>query len=280
MDKLIFYFKTYPTVRYSAVVLALVSLCAALLGVTLVLKRFSMIGDGLSHVAFGATSIATALSFTPIYVALPFTVIAAVLLLRLHSSTKIQGDAAIAMISAGSLAFGYMMLNLFPSKSSSVSGDACSTLFGSASIIGIKRSDVLVCAVLALAVLFVFIFFYNKIFAVTFDESFASATGTKSEIYNTLIAVITGTVIVMAMNMVGALLISALITFPALSAMRVFKTFKGVIVCSAVIAVFCALIGTVICILASTPVGATIALTNIAAFGIFCLVGSVKSKAA
>lgn len=280
MDKLIFYFKTYPTVRYSAVVLALVSLCAALLGVSLVLKRFSMIGDGLSHVAFGATAIATALSFTPVYVALPFTVIAAVLLLRLHSSTKIQGDAAIAMISAGSLAFGYMMLNLFPSKSSSVSGDACSTLFGSASIIGIKKSDVLVCAVLALAVLFVFIFFYNKIFAVTFDESFASATGTKSEVYNTLIAVITGTVIVMAMNMVGALLISALITFPALSAMRVFKTFKGVVICSAVIAVFCALIGTVICILASTPVGATVALTNIAAFGIFCLVGLLRSRTA
>ncbi len=277
MDTLIFYFKTYPTVRYSTLVLALVSLCAALLGVSLVLKRFSMIGDGLSHVAFGATGIATAASFTPVYVALPFTVVAAVLLLRIRSNTKIQGDAAIAMISAGSLAFGYMMLNLFPSASSSISGDACSTLFGSASIIGIKKSDVILCTVLALVVLFVFIFFYHKIFAVTFDESFASATGTKAEIYNTLIAVITGVVIVMAMNMVGALLISALITFPALSAMRVFKTFKKVVICSALLAVTCALIGTVICILASTPVGSTIALTNIAAFGIFYVIGLVKT---
>ena len=276
METLIFYFKTYPTVRYSTVVLALVSLSAALLGVSLVLKRFSMIGDGLSHVAFGATSIATAASFTPVYIALPFTVVSAVLLLRIRSSTKIQGDAAIAMISAGSLAFGYMILNLFPSKSSSISGDACSTLFGSASIIGIKRSDVILCAILATVVLFVFIFFYHKIFAVTFDESFATATGTKAEIYNTLIAVITGIVLVMAMNMVGALLISALITFPALSAMRVFKTFKKVVVCSAVIAVVSALIGTVICILASTPVGSTIALTNIAAFGIFYLIGAIK----
>ena len=277
METLIFYFKTYPTVRYSVLVLALVSLCAALLGVSLVLKRFSMIGDGLSHVAFGATSVATAASFTPVYIALPFTVVSAVLLLRIRSNTKIQGDAAIAMISAGSLAFGYMILNLFPSKSSSISADACSTLFGSASIIGIKRSDVILCAVLAFVVLFVFIFFYHKIFAVTFDENFATATGTKAEIYNTLIAVITGVVIVMAMNMVGSLLISALITFPALSAMRVFKTFKKVIICSAFIAVFCALIGTVICILASTPVGSTIALTNIAVFGIFYLIGALKS---
>lgn len=277
MDTLIFYFKTYPTVRYSTLVLALVSLCAALLGVSLVLKRFSMIGDGLSHVAFGATSIATAASFAPVYIALPFTVVAAVLLLRIRSNTKIQGDAAIAMISAGALAFGYMILNLFPSKSPSISGDACSALFGSANIIGIKKSDVILCAVLALVVLFIFIFFYHKIFAVTFDESFASATGTKAEIYNTLIAVITGVVIVMAMNMVGALLISALITFPALSSMRVFKTFKKVIICSALLAVACALIGTVICILASTPVGSTIALTNIAAFGIFYVIGLIKT---
>lgn len=275
IDTLIFYYTNYPTIRYSTVVLALVSLCAALLGVSLVLKRFSMIGDGLSHVAFGATAIATALSFAPMYVALPLTVAAAILLLRIRSSTRIQGDAAIAMISAGSLAFGYMILNLFPSKSSSISGDACSSLFGSASIIGIKKSDVLLCAVIAIVVLFVFVFFYNKIFAVTFDENFARATGTRSELYNTLLAAITGIVIVIAMNMVGALLISALITFPALSAMRVFRTFKSVVICAAVIAVSCALAGTLICILASTPVGPTIAIANIAVFGAFCLTGKV-----
>jgi zinc transport system permease protein len=181
------------------------------------------------------------------------------------------------MISAGSLAFGYMMLNIFSSKSSNISGDACTSLFGSASIIGIKKSDVLVCAILATVVIFVFVFFYHKIFSVTFDESFASATGTRAEAYNTLLAVITGVVIVIAMNMVGALLISALITFPALSSMRVFKTFKSVVICSAAIAVACSVVGTAVCIVASTPVGPTIALTNIAVFGIFYLIGALKT---
>ena len=269
MDTLIFYYKTYPVITYSTIVLTLVSLCAALLGVSLVLKRFSMIGDGLSHTAFGATSIATAASFAPIYIALPFTVVAAIILLRIRSK---------AMISSSSLAFGYLILNLFPSKSSSISGDACSSLFGSASIIGIKKSDVLVCAVLAALVLFVFVFFYNKIFAVTFDENFAGATGTKVEIYNTLLAVVTGIVIVIAMNMVGALLISSLITFPALSAMRVFKTFKKAVICSACIAVVCALTGIVVCIIASTPVGPTIAVANVAAFAIFYILGLIFSK--
>ena len=278
MDTLIFYYKTYPVITYSTIVLTLVSLCAALLGVSLVLKRFSMIGDGLSHTAFGATSIATAASFAPIYIALPFTVVAAVILLRIRSNAKIMSDAAIAMISSSSLAFGYLILNLFPSKSSSISGDACSSLFGSASIIGIKKSDVLLCAVLAALVLFVFIFFYNKIFAVTFDENFAGATGTKVEIYNTLLAVVTGIVIVIAMNMVGALLISSLITFPALSAMRVFKTFKKAVICSACIAVVCALPGIMVCIVASTPVGPTIAVANVAAFAVFYIIGVILGK--
>ena len=237
-----------------------------------------MIGDGLSHTAFGATSIATAASFAPIYIALPFTVVAAVILLRIRSNAKIMSDAAIAMISSSSLAFGYLILNLFPSKSSSISGDACSSLFGSASIIGIKKSDVLLCAVLAALVLFVFIFFYNKIFAVTFDENFAGATGTKVEIYNTLLAVVTGIVIVIAMNMVGALLISSLITFPALSAMRVFKTFKKAVICSACIAVVCALTGIMVCIVASTPVGPTIAVANVAAFAVFYIIGIILGK--
>ncbi len=278
MDTIILYYKNFPTVRYSTVVLILVSLCAALLGVTLVLKRFSMIGDGLSHVAFGATAIATAASFTPMYIALPFTVVSAVLLLRIHSGKRIQGDAAIAMISAGSLALGYTALSVSPA-SANIGGDVCSTLFGSANIITISKSEVLLCAILAILVLFVFIFFYHKIFAVTFDESFASATGTRSELYNSLIAVITGVVIVISMNMVGALLISALITFPALSAMRVFKSFKKVIVCSSVIAVSCAAIGMIVSILAETPIGPTIVLANMAAFGSFSLVGLVKKTA-
>ncbi len=278
MSTLIYYFKTYQTVRYSAIVLALVSLCAALLGVSLVLKRFSMIGDGLSHVAFGATSIASVTAFSPMYIAMPVTVLAAVLLLRAKPGSKVRGDASIAMISAGALSIGYMAMNIFPSGSSAVSGDACTALFGSASIIGINTSDVITCAVTAAIVLFIFIFFYNRIFAVTFDEGFSKATGVASGFYNTLLAVITGAVIVIAMNMVGALLISALITFPALSAMRLFKTFKSVMICSAVTSVICSLAGTVVCILASTPVGPTIAVANILVFAVFSAIGVLKSK--
>lgn len=277
LDKIFLYYTTYPTIRYSTLALILISLCAALLGVTLVLKRFSMIGDGLSHVTFGAASIATAMGLTtPIYVSLPITVIAAVLLLKIRSSTRVQGDAAIAMVSAGSLAFGYLILNLFPS-SSSISGDACSNLFGSG-ILGIKKSDVIVCAVLSLIVLFVFIFFYNKIFAITFDESFASATGTRASLYNTLVAIITGVIIVVAMNMVGALLIAALITFPALSAMRIFKTFKSVVICSALISIFCALVGIAVSLIAKTPIGSTIVMADMIVFGIFTLVGKICKK--
>ncbi len=278
MDILIYYYKTYPVVTYSTIVLVLVSLCAALLGVSLVLKRFSMIGDGLSHVAFGATAVAAAVSQTPMYVALPFTVFASIFLLRMRSSAKVTGEAAIAMISAGSLAFGYMVMNLFPSVAAGSSGDPCTSLFGSDSIIGIKKSDVALCAVLAVFVLFIFIFFYNKIFAVTFDESFSSATGIKTELYNTMLASVTGVIIVIAMNMVGALLISALITFPALSSMRIFKSFKRVMICSACISCGCALIGTLICILASTPVGPTIAITNIAVFGICYVIGIMMHR--
>ena len=274
METLIHYYKTFPVVRYSTVVIILVSLCAALLGVTLVLKRFSMIGDGLSHVAFGATAIAAAAGFAPIYIALPITIGAAILLLG-AKSTKIMGDAAIAMISAGALAVGYLLLNLFPSNASSIVGDACTTLFGSSSIIGIYITDVIVCATLAILLLFIFIFFYHKLFAVTFDESFASATGTRVRIYNTLLAAVTGVVIVLAMKMVGALLISALITFPALSSMRVFKTFKKVVICSAVISVTCAVLGILICVSASTPIGPTIAVINILVFLGFLSAGKI-----
>ncbi len=275
IDKLILYYTAFPTVRYATLSLLLIALCASLLGVTLVLKRFSMIGDGLSHVTFGATAIATILGLTmPIYLTLPLTVIAAVLLLRIRQNTKVQGDAAIAMVSAGSLALGYLLLNLFPANSS-VSADACASLFGSG-ILGIGLDDVIICSILAAAVLFVFIFFYNKIFAITFDESFASATGTHAGLYNTVVAIITGVIIVVAMNMVGALLVSALITFPALSAMRLFKTFRKVTVCAACISTFCALIGILVSLAFATPVGPTIVVVDLVAFGICSLIAAIK----
>lgn len=275
IDKLILYFTAFPTVRYATLSLLLIALCASLLGVTLVLKRFSMIGDGLSHVTFGATAVATVLGLTmPIYLTLPLTVVAAVLLLRIRQNTKVQGDAAIAMVSAGSLALGYLLLNLFPANSS-VSADACASLFGSG-ILGIGLDDVIVCSILAAAVLFVFIFFYNKIFAITFDESFASATGTRVGFYNTLVAIITGVIIVVAMNMIGALLVSALITFPALSAMRLFKTFKKVTVFAACVSTACALIGILASLVLSTPVGPTIVVADLAAFGICSAIAAIK----
>ena len=275
IDKLILYFTAFPTVRYATLSLLLIALCASLLGVTLVLKRFSMIGDGLSHVTFGATAVATVLGLTmPIYLTLPLTVVAAVLLLRIRQNTKVQGDAAIAMVSAGSLALGYLLLNLFPANSS-VSADACASLFGSG-ILGIGLDDVIVCSILAAAVLFVFIFFYNKIFAITFDENFASATGTRVGFYNTLVAIITGVIIVVAMNMIGALLVSALITFPALSAMRLFKTFKKVTVFAACVSTACALIGILASLVFATPVGPTIVVADLAAFGICSAIAAIK----
>lgn len=278
LENLITYYKAFPVVRYATVVIILVSLCSALLGVSLVLKRFSMIGDGLSHTAFGATAIATAVGFTPIYVAMPITVLFAVLLLRAKKS-KVVGDAAIAMISAGALAIGYLALSLFPEKASSIAGDACTTLFGSQSIISTDLTDVLICSVLALIVIAFMIVFYHKIFAVTFDEGFAQATGTKTGVYNTLLAAVTGIVIVISMKMVGALLISALITFPALSAMRVFKTFKRVMVCAAGISVACAIVGLLFSITVSTPIGPTVAVANIIVFGVFYVIGKIKTKA-
>lgn len=263
---------SFPFVRYALIAGVLISLCAALLGVTLVLKRYSMIGDGLSHVAFGATAIAAVCNLAPIYVSIPVTVAAAVILLSINSNKKIKGDAAIAMISVGALALGYLLLNVF-SVSSNISGDVCSSLFGSTSILTLAESDVLLCAVLAAVVLIVFVVFYNKIFAVTFDEDFAAATGTNTRAYNMIIAVITAIVIVIAMSLVGALLISALIIFPALTAMRVFKSFRSVIISSALIAVFCSVTGILISILFETPVGATIVATDITVFALFCIIG-------
>ncbi len=276
IDKIVSYF-SYPFVQFALIAGVLIALCAALLGVSLVLKRYSMIGDGLSHVAFGAMAVATVCGLAPMTVTLPITIVAAVILLGITGSSKIKGDAAIAMISVGALALGYLLLNIF-SASANVSGDVCTTLFGSTSILTLSKSDVILCAALAAVVILVFVLFYHKIFAVTFDEGFASATGTNTKAYNTLIAVITAVVIVLAMKLVGALLISALIIFPALSAMRIFKNFFSVIISSAVISVLCAVIGIFIAILYGTPVGSTIVAANIAVFIICMLIGKISKK--
>lgn len=274
IDKLIFYFQ-YPFVRYALIVGVLIALCSSLLGVTLVLKRFSFIGDGLSHVAFGTMAVASVLNFTNnmIFI-LPVTVICAVLLLRTGQNTKIKGDSAIAMISVGALAIGYLLMNLF-ATGPNLSGDVCSTLFGSTSILTLARGQVVLCSILSVAVVVVFVTFYHKIFCVTFDETFAKATGMKTDFYNLLIAIITAVIIVLAMNLVGSLLISALVIFPALSAMRVYKTFFGVTVCSVVLSVICAVIGILLSILAGTPVGSTIVATDIVAFMASCAIGKV-----
>ena len=278
MDKLTLYF-SYPFVRYACIVGVLIALCSSLLGVTLVLKRFSFIGDGLSHVAFGAIAVASVVNLSnDMALVLPVTIVCAVLLLRTGQNAKIKGDAAIAMISLGSLAIGYLLMNLF-STSSNLSGDVCSTLFGSTSILTLTRTEVWLSAVLSVIVVAAFVVFYHKIFAVTFDENFARAVGTKVNVYNLLIAVIVAVIIVLAMNLVGSLLISALVIFPALSAMRVFKSFLSVTVCSAALSVFCAFIGILISILAGTPVGSTIVAIDLAAFFVFAWIGRMGGRA-
>ena len=269
IDKLIFYFQ-YPFVRYALVVGILIALCSSLLGVTLVLKRFSFIGDGLSHVAFGAMAVASVLNLTNnMLFILPVTVVCAVLLLRTGQNTKIK---AVAMISVGALAIGYLLMNIF-STGPNLSGDVCSTLFGSTSILTLTRSQVVLCCVLSVIVVVIFIMFYHKIFCVTFDETFAKATGIKTGLYNLLIAVSTAVIIVLAMNLVGSLLISALVIFPALSAMRIFRTFFSVTVCSVCLSVVCATVGILVSILAGTPVGSTIVATDIAVFLVSYIIG-------
>ncbi len=275
-DKLIYYFE-YPFVRYALITGVLIALCSSLLGVTLVLKRFSFIGDGLSHVAFGAIAVASALNLSnQMLLVLPVTVICAVLILKTGQNAKIKGDAAIAMISVGALAFGYLLMNVF-STSSNLTGDVCSTLFGSTSMLTLTKTEVIFSIALSAAVIIIFLFFYNKIFAVTFDEEFAKASGTNAGNYNLLIAVVTAVIIVVAMKLVGSLLISALVVFPALSSMRIFRSFKSVTIFSAVIAVLCAFIGMMISILAGTPVGATIVAVNVAVFGICWVTGAITS---
>lgn len=277
IDKVIFYFQ-YPFVRYALIVGILIALCSSLLGVTLVLKRFSFIGDGLSHVAFGAMAIASVLNFTNSMIfILAVTIICAVLLLWTGQNKKIKGDAAIAMISVGALAIGYLLMNLF-STGPNLSGDVCSTLFGSTSILTLTKGQVVLCSILSVTVVVVFVVFYHKIFCVTFDEIFSKATGVRTDVYNLLIAIITAVIIVLAMNLVGSLLISALVIFPALSAMRVYKTFFGVTICSIILSVICAAVGILLSILAGTPVGSTIVATDIVAFGVSCAIGKIGGR--
>lgn len=277
LDKLFFYLD-FPFVRYAIIVGTLISLCSSLLGVTLVLKRYSYIGDGLSHVAFGALAIAAVLKVTNnMFIILPVTIIVAVLLLCGGKDARIKGDAAIAMVSAGALAIGYLLMNIF-SASANVAGDVCTTLFGSMSILTLKPTDVYLCIILSAIVLVTFILFYHKIFAITFDESFAQATGVNVNAFNLLIAVIIAVIIVLAMNLVGALLVSALVVFPALSAMRVFKSFFSVTVAAAIISVICSLVGILVAILAGTPVGSTIVAMDIVAFLICYITNFIRNR--
>ena len=263
LDKMILYFH-YPFVRYALIVGVLIAFCSSLLGVTLVLKRFSFIGDGLSHVAFGAMAVAAVFQMTnEMPLVLCITVACAVLLLRTGQGSRIRGDAAIAMVSVGALAVGYLLMNVF-SSSANVSGDVCTTLFGSTSILTLTLTEVWLSVILSLCIVIIFVFLYHKIFAVTFDESFAKATGIKVELYHFLIAIL-----------VGSLLISALVVFPALSAMRVCRSFFSVTICASVVSVICAVAGILASILAGTPVGATIVAIQIIVFFLFYGIGSI-----
>ncbi len=276
-EKLNLYFQ-YPFVWYALIVGVLIALCSSLLGVTLVLKRFSFIGDGLSHVAFGAMAVASVMKISNnMLFIMPVTILAAVLLLRTGQNTKIKGDAAIAMISVSALAVGYLLMNLF-ATGPNLSGDVCSTLFGSTSILTLTKGQVFLCILLSIVVTILFWLFYNKIFCVTFDENFAKATGIRTELYNLLIAVITAVIIVLAMNLVGSLLISALVIFPALSAMRLWNTFLGVTICSVVLSVCCAFVGIILSILAGTPVGSTIVAMDMTAFAMSCCAAKIKRR--
>ena len=274
IEKLRFYMN-YPFVVYALVVGVFIALCSSLFGVSLVLKRFSFIGDGLSHVAFGAMSVSAVLNLAnDTLLTMPITILVAIILLKLGDNAKIKGDALIAILSVGSLAIGYMLVNMF-SSSANVSGDVCTSLFGSTSILTLTKTEVIVCITMSAVVISLYMIFYNKIFAITFDETFAKATGVNTERYNLFIAIIIAIIIVLGMNLVGSLLISALIVFPALSAMRLMKTFRAVVICSAVMSIICALLGILSSILLSTPVGSTIVLVNIILFILSSIIGKV-----
>ena len=269
---------SYDFVWYALIVGVLIALCAALFGVVLVLKRFSFIGDGLSHVAFGALAVATVLDLTDqMLLVLPVTVACAILLLRSGQRARLKGDAAIAVLSVGALSLGYLLMDFF-STSANVAGDVCSTLFGSYSILTLSALDVWLCIGLSAAVIVLFTVFYQRIFAVTFDEEFARAVGIRAPMYNLLIASVTAVIIVLAMNLVGSLLISALIVFPALSAMRICHSFRGVVIASAILSVSCALLGILLSLVFSTPVGPTVVAVDLLAFLITSLAGRILKR--
>ncbi len=277
MIEKLFYYLEFPFVRNAFIVVLLLSVCAGLLGVTLVLKRFSFIGDGLSHVAFGAMAISSVVGLTNnIFIVMPVTIISAIILLKVGQNAKIKGDAQIAIFSVSALAVGYLIMNIF--STSNVSGDVCSALFGSTKLLTLKVEDVVLSVIICTAIIVLYILFYNKIFAVTFDEEYAKATGIKTEIYNIVIAVIVAILIVIAMSLIGSLLVSALIIFPALSSMRVFKSFRKVVISSVIFAFITALIGLIIAVLFSTPVGATIVAVELIGFILFSLLAKIIRK--
>ncbi|MCQ2450763.1 MAG: metal ABC transporter permease [Clostridia bacterium] len=284
INNLVAAFTQLETAKYALIVAILIAVCSSLLGVTLVLKRYSFIGDGLSHVAFGAMTVATIIGFAGdttenTYITLIITVLCAVLILRSGQNTKIKGDAAIAMISVASLAFGYLIINIakqFGIYTGNTNGDVCSTLFGQATFLTVSLDQVIICAILSGLVILAFLFLYNKIFAVTFDESFANATGTNANLYNLVIAILIAVIIVLAMNLVGSLLISALVIFPALSAMRIFKSFKGVTIFSVALSVICSTLGLVLSAMYNTPAGSTIVAIDVIVFALYYIIGAFK----
>ena len=274
-EKIAYYF-SFSFTRYAVIAGLLVAVCASLIGVSLVLKRYSMIGDGLSHVAFGAMAIAAVFSLAPMAVAMPVTIIAAVFLLR--AKGRFKGETSIALISVSALAIGYLIMNIFPSSSNTAS-DVCTTLFGSTSILTLTRAEVWLCVGLSVAVVVFFTVFYNKIFAITFDEEFARATGMPTGIYDTVFAVVVAVVIVLSMSLVGALLVSALIIFPAMTAMQIFKSFRGVTICAVAVSVSCAALGLIVAILYGTPVGSTIVAADLILLIIFTIIGKIRRRA-
>ena len=278
LDRLLHYF-SYDIAWYALIVAVLVGLCASVFGVILVLKRMSFIGDGLSHVAFGATAVAAVIGLTnSVWIVMPVTMLSAVLLLRGKRSRRLHGDAAIAVISVGALGFGYLLMKIFPRGNANIEGDVCTSLFGAQSILNLELSEVIFCIVVAIVTIAVFFAFYNKIFSVTFDEDFSKAVGINTSRYNLMIALVTAVIIVLAMNLVGSLLASALIIFPALSSMRVCRSFKGVVICSAVISVSAAVVGLLLALLFSLPVGPTIVVVDIVVFGVFTLLGVILKR--
>ncbi len=277
LTKLMMYLD-YSFVRYALIVGVLIALCSSLLGVTLVLKRYSFIGDGLSHVAFGAMAVATVMKLSSnTILVLPVTVVTAILLLRTGQKATLKGDAAIAMLSVSSLALGYMLMSIY-STSSNVTGDVCSTLFGAMSILTLSSTEVWISFIMSIVVISIFILMYNRLFAVTFDETFVRASGMEADRYNTIIAVVIAFIIVLGMNLVGSLLISALVILPTLSAMRVMKNFRSVVIFSAVSSVITAFFGMLISMLSSTPVGSTIVVVDMIFFIICMIIGRIVNR--